>query len=213
MRFRLTPRDATFFDLLAASASHLVKGADLLAQLIGAPPAERAGYAEQLKQVEHDADESTHAIMRRLNQTFVTPFDRDDIYNLGSALDDCMDAMEAAGDLIVLYRIHDLPSGVTEQVATLQRSAELTVGAMPRLAHLDDELTEYWIEVNRLENEADRAYRELLALLFQSPRYQESPAAVIEMFKLKGIIDILEQAADSFETVANYVETIAVKES
>jgi len=213
LRFRLTPRDATFFDLLATSAGHLVKGADLLAQLIGAPPAERASYAEELKKVEHEADDSTHAIMRRLNQTFVTPFDRDDIYNLASTLDDCMDNMEAAGDLIVLYRVHDLPEGVTDQVSILQRSAELTAGAMPQLAHIGDELTEYWIEINRLENEADRSYRELLALLFQSPRYQESPAAVIEMFKLKGIIDVLEQAADSFETVANYVETISVKES
>lgn len=213
MRFRLTPRDATFFDLLAGSAGHLVVGADLLAQLIGAPPAERPAYAERLGQAEHDADDSTHAIMRRLNQTFVTPFDRDDIYNLASALDDCMDAMEAAGDLIVLYRVHDLPDGVMAQVSTLQRAAELTAAAMPRLRDMNEELTEYWIEVNRLENEADRAYRDLLALLFQSPRYQESPAAVIEMFKLKGIIDVLEQAADSFEKVANYVETIFLKES
>lgn len=213
MRFRLTPRDVTFFDLLATSAGHLVTGADLLAQLIGAPPAERPPYAEQLGQAEHDADDSTHAIMRRLNQTFVTPFDRDDIYALASALDDCMDNMEAAGDLIVLYRVHELPEGVNKQVSTLQRAAELTAAAMPKLQNMDEELTEYWIEVNRLENEADRAYRDLLALLFQSPRYQESPAAVIEMFKLKGIIDVLEQAADSFEKVANFVETIVLKES
>ncbi|MFV0252773.1 MAG: DUF47 domain-containing protein [Beutenbergiaceae bacterium] len=212
MRLRLTPRDTTFFDLFASSAGHLVTGADLLAQMFGAPPADRPPVATKLRDIEHEADEATHTIMRRLNQTFVTPFDRDDIYLLASTLDDCMDFMEAAGEMTVLYSVDELPVKINDQVAGLQRAAELTAAAMPRLRTMDG-LQEYWIEINRLENEADRAYRALTADLFGNPRYQESPAAVMEMLKLKGVIDALEQAADSFEHVANTVETICLKES
>lgn len=212
MRFRITPRDATFFDLFAALAAHLVTGADLLAQLIGADPADRAEIAKQLKDAEHLADNSTHSIFRRVNQTFVTPFDRDDIYDLASSLDDCMDHMEAAGEIVVLYGVDELPDAVTDQVGILQRAAELTADAMPKLATMHD-LEEYWIEVNRLENEADRSYRALVADLFRNPRYQATPAAVVELMRLRAVVDTLEAAADSFETVANTVETIVLKES
>lgn len=212
MRLRMTPRDTTFFDLFATLAAHLVTGADLLAQIVGAPPAERPALAESLRDMEHACDDAAHTIMRRLNQTFVTPFDRDDIYVLAANLDDCMDFMEAAGEMTVLYAIDEFPAKVSEQISTLQRSAELTAGAMPRLRGLD-QLEEYWIEINRLENAADRAYRELNADLFSNPKYQQSPVGVIEMMKLKGVIDALEAAADSFEHVANTVETICLKES
>ena len=144
--------------------------------------------------------------MRRLNQTFVTPFDRDDIYGLASALDDCMDYMEEAADLIVLYKIDELPARVSEQVQVLQRAAELTAEAMPRLRSLND-LAEYWVEVNRLENQADKIHRKLLAELF------DNVSDPILLIKLKEVVEILEQAADAFEKVANMVETIALKES
>lgn len=206
MRLRLTPRNTSFFDLLADSASHLVKGADLLGQLLGAERSARKAIALQLREAEHDADESTHTIMRRLNQTFVTPFDRDDIYNLASSLDDCMDYMEEAGDLIVLYKIDALPPLVNDQVDVLRRCAELTADAMPRLRAMKD-IDEYWVEVNRLENEADRTYRKLLAEMFNNG------TDPIELMKLKEVVDALEHAADAFETVANMVETIALKES
>ena len=212
MRLRLTAHNQTFFDLLAELGHHLVTGADLLAQLVGAEPTERTALAEALRDVEHQADAATHSIIRRLNQTFVTPFDRDDLYDLTSALDDCMDSMEEAGDIIVLYRIGDLPDGVTAQVGTLQRAAELTAAAMPRLRTLK-KLSSYWIEVNRLENEADRIYRGLTADLFAEPEHLASPAGVVELIKLKSAVDCLEQAADHFERVANVVETIFLKES
>ena len=133
MRLRLTPRNASFFDLLAESASHLVRGAALLAALIGAEKEDRQAIATRLREAEHDADEATHTIMRNLNQTFVTPFDRDDIYRLASGLDDCMDAMEEAGDLVVLYQLGTLPELIITQVDVLRRCAELTADAMPRL--------------------------------------------------------------------------------
>lgn len=203
---RLTPRNTTFFDLLAESARHLVTGADLLSQLLGAERPARKEFANQLRDAEHAADESTHSIMRLLNQTFVTPFDRDDIYRLASGLDDCMDHMEEAGDLIVLYKLETLPPLVSEQVDVLRRCAELTADAMPRLRSMKD-LAEYWVEVNRLENQADRTYRKLLAEMFNDG------TDAIELMKLKEVVDALEAAADSFEKVANHVETIALKES
>ena len=207
MRLSLTPRNTSFFDLLADSARHLVTGADLLSQVLGAQPSARKELADQLRDVEHAADESTHTIMRRLNQTFVTPFDRHDIYGLASGLDDCMDFMEEAGDLIVLYKIQTLPPLVTEQVEVLRRCAELTADAMPRLRSMKD-LAEYWVEINRLENQGDRTYRRLLAEMFN-----DSGMDPIELMKLKEVVDTLEAAADAFERVANMVETIALKES
>ncbi|GMA24552.1 phosphate transport regulator [Luteimicrobium album] len=207
MPLRLTPRDTTFFDLLTELAQHLVTGSNLLAEMLGADRPERKELAKQLSEAEHDADESTHSIMRRLNQTFVTPFDRDDIYGLTSALDDCMDYMEEAADLIVLYRIGELPARVSDQVQVLQRAAELTAEAMPRLRSNLTDLAEYWVEVNRLENQADKAHRKLLAELF------DNVSDPIELMKLKEVVEILEAAADGFEKVANTVETIALKES
>jgi len=206
VRLRITPRDTSFFDLFAVTAEHLITGANLLAQLLGASREERIAIGEHLAHVEHLADESTHAILKRLNKTFVTPFDRDDIYNLASALDDCMDYMEEAGDLIVLYKLDALPDRVSEQVQVLQRAAELTADAMPRLRSMAD-LAPYWVEVNRLENQADRVHRQLLADMF------DQITDPIHLMKLKEVVERLEDAADAFETVANTVETIALKES
>lgn len=206
MRLRLTPRNASFFDQLADSAGFLITGADLLRELVLAEPQGRTVIATRLREAEHGADEATHTIMRNLNQTFVTPFDRDDIYALAGGLDDCMDAMEEAGDLVVLYGIGELPELVVEQVDVLRRCAELTADAMPRLRSMKN-LAEYWVEVNRLENTADRTYRRLVASLFNDG------LDPIELMKLKDVIDTLELAADRFERVANLVETIALKES
>ncbi len=206
MRLRLTPRDTTFFDLFAAQAIHLVTGANLLGEMLGADRPTRKEIGKRIADAEHEADDATHSIMRRLNQTFVTPFDRDDIYTLASSLDDCMDFMEEAADLIVLYKVDALPARVSDQVQVLQRAAELTAEAMPRLRSMDS-LSEYWVEVNRLENQADKIHRKLLAQLF------DEVTDPIQLMKVKEIVEKLEDAADAFEKVANTVETIALKES
>ena len=203
---RFTPRNNAFYAMFAVSGQNLVVGAGLLKELLGAEPADRKAIAEKMREAEHDGDEATHAIMRELNESFITPFDREDIYRLASSLDDVMDAMEAAVDLVVLYQIGELPPEVADQVDVLERAAELTAEAMPNLRTMNN-LTEYWIEVNRLENQADQIHRKLLAHLFNG-KYD-----AIEVLKLKQIVDVLEEAADAFEHVANTVETIAVKES
>jgi hypothetical protein len=206
VRIRLTPRQTSFYGMFATSGENLMVGAGLLKELLGADEIERKEIAERMRAAEHAGDEATHAIMRELNETFVTPFDREDIYRLASSLDDVMDAMEAAVDLVVLYQIGDLPSEIADQVDVLERAAELTAEAMPRLRSMKD-LSDYWIELNRLENQADQVYRRLLGRLF-SGEYD-----ALTVLKLKEVVDQLEAAADAFEHVANTVETIAVKES
>jgi predicted phosphate transport protein (TIGR00153 family) len=191
--------------MFADSANNLVTGARLLVELIG-DGGNREGIAEKMRACEHAGDEFTHAIMRRLNESFITPFDREDIYRLASSLDDVMDFMEAAADLVVLYKIDELPGDVVGQVEVLERAAELTAEAMPRLRGMKD-LSEYWIEINRLENQGDQVYRRLLAELFGG-EYD-----ALTVLKFKEIVDQLEAAADAFEKVANTVESIAVKES
>ncbi|PRY00791.1 DUF47 domain-containing protein [Allonocardiopsis opalescens] len=205
MRLRLTPREDSFYELFSDSANNLVTASRLLSELIS-DDSEREAIAEKLRVCEHVGDEHTHVIMRRLNETFITPFDREDIYRLAGTLDDVMDAMEAAADLVVLYQIKQLPRDVVQQVAVLERAAEITAEAMPRLRSMRD-LTEYWIEINRLENQADQIYRRLLAHLF-SGEYDS-----LSVLKLKDVIEQLEEAADAFERVANTIESIAVKES
>src|SRR5450759_840374 len=206
MRFRLTPKDSSFYELFTTSAEHLIEGSKELTRLLGVERSEREAAAGRMRDLEHAADESTHAIMRKVNSSFITPFDREDIYRLASKLDDCMDLMEAAADLIVLYRIGDLPDGISAQVEVLARMAELTADAMPRLRAMGD-LSEYWSEISRLENQADQIHRRLVAELFSNGK------DAITVLKLKEVIDELEAAADAFETAAHTVESIAVKES
>jgi uncharacterized protein len=203
LKFR--PVDSSFYDLFSESAQHLVRGADLLAEMLSNGN-DREAIASRMRDAEHECDETTHAIVRRVNSTFVTPFDREDIYDLASGLDDVMDEMDEAVDLILLYEIADLPAELSTQVEVLQRCAELTADAMPRLQSMKD-LTEYWIEINRLENTGDKAYRRILASLF-SGQYE-----ALEVLKLKDVVETLEEAIDAFETVANTIEQIAVKES
>lgn len=205
MRLRLTPRETRFYDMFAESANNLVTGAKLLTELFD-NGSDHEAIAERMRDAEHAGDEITHGIFKALNSTFVTPFDREDIYRLAGSLDDVMDHMEAAVDLAVLYQPTDLPKDLAEQVEVLERAAELTAEAMPRLSTLRN-LEEYWIEVNRLENQADRSYRRILATLF-SGEYD-----ALTVMKIKEVVDELEAAADAFEHVANTVETIAVKES
>ena len=205
MGFKFRPVDSTFYDLFAESAQHLVVGADLLAEML-ADGSDRVDVANRMRAAEHTADETTHSIVKRVNSTFVTPIDREDIYSLASGLDDVMDMMDEVVDMILLYEVKVLPPELSNQVEVLQRCAELTAQAMPNLRSMQS-LEEYWIEINRLENAGDRNHRRILAELF-SGEYK-----AMEVLKLKDIVESLEGAIDAFEKVANIVEQIAVKES
>ncbi len=205
MALRLTPRDSAFYGMFNDAGQNIADCADLLSGLLD-PNANRKAIAKQLRENEHVGDSVTHRIMRQLNTSFVSPFDREDIYRLASALDDVIDAMEATADFIVLADVGKLPALMGEQITLIARSSHETADAMGRLRTLRD-LEPYWIEVNRLENEADRVYRKLLSRLF-SGDYD-----ALTMVKLREVADGFEEAADNLEKVAHAVETIAVKES
>jgi predicted phosphate transport protein (TIGR00153 family) len=202
---RLRPTDTSFYDLFTTSAQHLVTGAGLLTEMIS-DGADREVIAKRMREAEHVCDENTHAIVRRVNSSFVTPFDREDIYALAGGLDDVMDDMDEVVDLILLYEVVQFPAEVLSAVEIIQRCAEITADAMPRLRSMAG-LDEYWIEINRLENAGDKSYRRTLAKLFSGD------FKAIEVLKLKDIVTSLEGAIDAFEKVANIVEQIAVKES
>ena len=205
MGLKFRPVDSTFYDLFSEAAQHLVVGAELLAEMLGAD-GDREEIAHRMRDAEHAADETTHSIIRRVNTTFVTPFDREDIYALASGLDDVMDMMDEVVDLVLLYEVKDLPTELSTQVDVIQRCAEITSAAMPKLQAMQA-LDEYWIEINRLENVGDKNYRRTLAHLFSGE------FKALEVLKLKDIVESLEGAIDAFEKVANIVEQIAVKES
>ena len=205
MALRLRPADDSFYDLFSTSAHHLVDGASLLSEMM-TDGADHEDVARRMREAEHAADETTHEIVRKVNSSFVTPFDREDIYALASGLDDVMDMLDEVVDLVLLYQVAHLPSEIFSQVEVIQRCAELTAEAMPRLRSMAD-LEEYWIEINRLENAGDKTNRRTLAKLFSGD------FKAIEVLKLKDIVASLEGAIDAFEKVANIVEQISVKES
>lgn len=224
MKFSLRPSEAAFYDMFSRAAKNLVKGAVILTEL-ALPGADVQSASERLAELEHDSDQITHELYKKINSTFITPFDREDIYELGHRIDDVMDHIEAVGSLVYLYGLTKLPSlprEMHELVDVLNRQADLTADAMERmrvgapgvkrpkgvkkmkgLQSLED----YWVETNRLENEGDRAYRMLLVRLF-SGEYD-----ALAVMKMKEVADELEGACDAFERVANTLETIAVKES
>ncbi|MFC4335238.1 DUF47 domain-containing protein [Salininema proteolyticum] len=209
MRFSLKPQDDAFYGFFSDAAENLKRGVAVLAEL-GDDKPDFQSISERLVDVEHDNDELTHSLFNKINTSFVTPMDRSDMYMLAGRLDDVIDNIEAAANLIYLYGLSDLPSlprEMIEQVAVLEAQAALTAEAMPNLKGLDDKMREYWVECNRLENDGDRAYRMLLVRLY-SGEYD-----TMTVMKLKEVADMLESACDAFEHVANVIEAIYVKES
>jgi predicted phosphate transport protein (TIGR00153 family) len=208
VRFKFRPTDASFYEFFTRAAANLVKGTELLSGL-AVPGADIQAISEGLGDIEHDSDKITHEVYNKINSTFITPFDREDIYRLASTLDDVMDHVEAAGNLVYLYgltKLPALPREMHELVEVLNRQAKVTSDAMPRLKTMKA-LKEYWVEVNRLENDGDRVYRMLVVRLF-SGEYD-----ALTVMKMKEVADELEKACDAFEHVANTIEQIAVKES
>ena len=158
VKFSFRPTEGAFYELFTRAAQNLVRGTELLNEL-GLPGVDVQSVSERLTEVEHDSDQITHELYRKINSTFITPFDREDIYALGSLLDDVMDHLEAVGNLVYLYGLSELPSlprEMHEMVNVLDQQARLTADAMPRLKSMKN-LQDYWIECNRLENEGDIA--------------------------------------------------------
>jgi len=201
----LVPRDREFFDLFEEAGGNILRAAGLLAELLTDFP-ERNDLARDILICEQDGDRITHDIIQRLNQTFVTPIDREDIYALASALDDVVDYTEEVADYLGLYKI-EAPMEQAQALARVLHAAARQISeAMPRLRGFKD-ISHYTVEINRLENDGDRITREAIASLFDNGI---DPMVVI---RWKDIFERLEEAIDATERVANILEGIVIKNS
>jgi predicted phosphate transport protein (TIGR00153 family) len=199
----LVPRDREFFDLFEEAAANIVRAADLLDQMLATYP-DRAELARDILVCEQEGDRITHDIIHRLNQTFVTPIDREDIYELASALDDIVDYTEEVADYLGLYKI-EAPMGQAQRQAHILLQASRQIAeAMPRMRSFKD-ISHYTVEINRLENDGDRVTREAMASLFDGGI---DPMVVI---RWKDLYERLESAIDATERVANILEGIVIK--
>jgi predicted phosphate transport protein (TIGR00153 family) len=202
----LAPRDREFFDLFEEAGGNILRAADLLDRMLRSYPDKGGDLARDILICEQEGDRITHDIIRRLNQTFVTPIDREDIYELASALDDIVDYTEEVADYLGLYKI-EAPMEQSQRLAhVLLEACRALTQAIPRLRGFDD-ISHYTIEVNRLENDGDRIVREAIAGLFDNGI---DPMVVI---RWKDIYERLENAIDSTERVANILEGIVIKNS
>jgi predicted phosphate transport protein (TIGR00153 family) len=201
----LAPRDREFFDLFEEAGGNILRAAGLLEEMLMDFP-ERSDLARDILICEQDGDRITHDIIQRLNQTFVTPIDREDIYSLASSLDDVVDYTEEVADYLGLYRI-EAPMEQAQALAHVLHAASRQIAeAMPRLRGFKD-ISHYTVEINRLENDGDRITREAIASLFDNGI---DPMVVI---RWKDIFERLEEAIDATERVANILEGIVIKNS
>jgi predicted phosphate transport protein (TIGR00153 family) len=201
--FRLIPKEERFYDDFIAMAEQIRHGSQLLDAML-APEKPVWDRADEIKEVEHKCDFLTHEIIQRLNRTFVTPLDREDIHELARSLDDVMDAIDASATILKLYHIDSVRPGARELARLVLDSTEQLVGAVKALEKRKG-VAECAVEINRLENEADRAHQAAVQALFADER----DAVVI--IKWKEIFDFLEQATDRCEDVANVLEGVVVK--
>jgi predicted phosphate transport protein (TIGR00153 family) len=203
VRFRLIPREEKFFEDFTALADRIVSGATLLERMLASdPPA--WDVALQIKQVENECDALTHNLIQRLNSTFVTPIDREDIHALATSLDDVMDAIDAAAGVLRRYRMASLRYGARELASLTWQAAmqmKVAVEALDRRTGVHERA----VEVNRLENSADDVHDEALRRLFEEER------DAITLIKWKEVLDLLEEATDRCEDVANVLESVVVK--
>jgi predicted phosphate transport protein (TIGR00153 family) len=201
--FQAIPREQSFFELFVRAAANVATGARELAALT-ADLGDAEAASARLRDIEHQGDELTHRIMETLNTTFVTPFDREDIYRLATVLDDILDASEAAGDLLVLHRIEEPLPELRQQVDVLVRATAAISQAVARLRSLQG-LNGFLIEINRLENEGDRIYRKTIARLYSGE------FRAMDVLKWKDVLDQMEEAIDGCEDIANVIESITLK--
>jgi uncharacterized protein len=204
-RFSLLPRDRTFFDLFIEAGQNTVQAARLLDQMMHQWP-EEAGLSREILKAEQEGDRITHDIIQRLNSTFVTPIDREDIYGLATQMDDIVDFTEEAADFLGLYKIEAPMSQAGALTVVLVAACEQLAAGLEHLRDFKD-LDRYWIEIHRLENEGDRISRDAVASLFSNGI---DPMVVI---RWKDMFAVLENAIDATETAAQILEGIVIKNS
>jgi predicted phosphate transport protein (TIGR00153 family) len=204
-RFSLLPRDRTFFDLFIEAGQNAVRAAKLLDEMMNTWP-ESAALSREILLAEQEGDRITHEIVKRLNSTFVTPIDREDIYGLATQMDDIVDFTEEAADFLGLYKIEAPMAQATALTKVLVASCEQLAMGLENLPSFKD-LDKYWIEIHRLENDGDRISRDAVASLFSNGI---DPMVVI---RWKDMFAVLEEAIDATETAAQILEGIVIKNS
>jgi predicted phosphate transport protein (TIGR00153 family) len=204
-RFSLLPRDRTFFDLFIQAGQNSVRAAKLLDEMMHTWP-ESEGLTREIVIAEQDGDQITHEIIKRLNTTFVTPIDREDIYALATQMDDIVDFTEEAADFLGLYKIEAPMEQAQALTKVLVASCEQLAMGLEKLPSFKD-LDQYWIEIHRLENDGDRISRDAVASLFSNGI---DPMVVI---RWKDMFAVLEEAIDATETAAQILEGIVIKNS
>lgn len=205
MRFRLIPKEESFFDLFEQLADILLKASVLLVE--ATEHVETLGEnAKRLERLEHDGDQITHELMKRLNRTFITPIDREDIHELATALDDILDLIEATTERFILYKVATMDPAAPKLAQVIHDQVLEIHRVMPKLRHMRHEsVMEHCVEINRLENVGDRLLRDSMAALFNG---SPDPLAVI---KWRDIYTLLESATDKCEDAANAIEGIVLK--
>lgn len=203
VKFRLIPRDEQFFELFRQMADEIRQAAGRLEQLLAGDPPELS-VIDAIKEAEHRCDTLTHDAIQRLHRSFVTPFDREDLYALATSLDNVMDAIDHVATLVRLYHIRTMPPGARELSHIVTSSTDrlhATVEAMERQRPVQP----HSVEINRLENDADRVYQSAIENLF------DTVTDPIQLMKWKELLDVLEQITDACEDVANVIESVVVK--
>jgi predicted phosphate transport protein (TIGR00153 family) len=200
---RLIPKDTSFFRMFSEMSENLIAGARVLVDLF-ADYTEVDKHIDEIRRIEHAGDDLTHAILTKLNQTFITPFDREDIHQMASKLDDVLDFVHAASSRIIMYRITTPPpaAGTLAKIILMQ-SQELQKAVS--LLQKNGDILAHCVEINRLENEADAVAQQAIATLFES---EKDP---INLIKAKELLEFLERATDKAEDVADVLETVVLK--
>ena len=205
MKLKISNRADLFFGMFKAAAENVTAAAEILLDLVS-DFQDVEIKARRIQEREHEGDTITHQVIQQLNTTFITPMDREDIYALATALDDVLDAIEAAGDLFVLHSIDAPRPSMIQQAEVLVRAAKQTEAAIKALDRLDRTVLEpYWIDINSLENEGDRLYRRAIADMFGGDH------KAMDVLRWKEVSETLEEALDGFENVANIVEAVVLK--
>jgi len=200
---KILPREESFFEMFNELAENIDAGAKAMVELLE-NFTNVTVQVEIIKSLEHKGDSLTHAMMKRLDQTFITPIDREDIHELSSKIDDVLDLTDAAASRLVTYRVESIRPGVADLAKVLQQATVEIVAAV-KVLEKQKFILDHCIEVHRLENEGDRLSRALIAQLFDE---EKDPVQII---KWKEIIEVLETAIDKCEDVANVMESVVIK--
>jgi hypothetical protein len=201
---RLIPRETKFYDLFREMTGNLVEGARLMRELLEHYE-DISAKVQKIKGVEHKGDDLTHEVFIKLNSSFITPFDREDIHTLAASIDDVLDYINSAADRLITYKIHYPPAAALELAIIILCQAEELARAVDLLEDHGGKMEEHCVEVNRLENEADGISRNAIGQLF------ETETDPISLIKHKELLEVLEAATDKAEDVANVLETVVLK--